>query len=214
MQIAFLHTIAANQSLFDQAAHDLDIPTDRFHHLHRPELREAVVAAGGINDALRSQLHAILQTLAANAEAVVVTCATLGAAIDERDAFPVLVLRADAALARAATAEQGKLTVLCGPESAVASVQALYRAYGKDTGLITVTPLPEVWTSFIGADLDACNAGIAAAISQAYASGADSVALAHPWMASASLLAKGRQPFDIPHAALKALIAHPTIRSR
>jgi len=207
MQISFLHTIAANQPLFDQAACDLSILNARFSHLHRPDLREAVAAAGGFNDNLRSQLHECLQIMAANADAIMVTCATLGAAIDELDELPVPVLRSDIALARAATAEHGKLTVLCGPESAVASVQALYHGYRKGVEGITVTPLPEVWAFFTEGNFDACNAGIAAAISQAYASGADVVALAHPWMASASTLVKGRQPFDIPHEALKALIS-------
>lgn len=214
MHIAFLHTIAANPPLFDQAARDLGIPTERLRHLNRPDLREAVTAAGGFTDDLKSQLRACLRELAEGADAVVVSCAVLGAVVEDFDDLPAPVLRADAAQARAATAENGKLTVLCAAESALAPVTALFGSYGKRADLITVKHLPEVWRFFIEGDVQSCHAGIAAAIWQAYAGGADVVALAHPWMAPAAMPVKGRQPFDIPHAALKALMADAAARRR
>jgi aspartate/glutamate racemase len=205
MKISFLHTIAANQPLFDQAARDLNISTDRFLHLTKPELREAL-ASDSFDAEARSRLRACLHGLATDADVIVVTCATLGPIADLFDDIPVPVLRADAAQAMAATAENGKLTVLCAAESALASVAALFRSYGKRADLITVTHLPEVWRFFTEGDHQACHAGIVAAIWQAYAAGADVVALAHPWMAPAAMPVKGRQPFDIPHAALKAVM--------
>ena len=207
MRISFLHTIAASQPLFDQAAHDLNINADRFRHLTQPELREAI-ASDRFDAEAKSRLHACLQDLAANADAIVVTCATLGPVAELFDDIPAPVLRADAAQAMAASAEKGKLTVLCAAESALASVGALFCSYGKGADLVTVTHLPEVWRFFTEGDHKACHDGIVAAIWQAYAAGADVVALAHPWMAPAAMSVKGRQPFDIPHAALKAVMAN------
>ncbi|QJQ02480.1 arylsulfatase [Herbaspirillum rubrisubalbicans Os34] len=214
MPISLLHTIAANQPVFDQAAHELDIPAGQLHHVNLSTLREAVVAAGGFTDELRFQLRNQLQVLAAQSDAILVTCATLGAAVDGMADIAVPVIRADAALARAATAQSGRLTVLCAAQAALPGVQALFCAQEKSAELITVTHVPVVWRFFIEGDTERCHASITTAIEEAYADGADVVALAHPWMAATPTSVQGRQTFDVARAAFAELLAAPRLHWR
>jgi hypothetical protein len=116
----------------------------QLHHVNLPSLREAVVAAGGFTDELRFQLRSQLQALAAQSDAIIVTCAILGAAVDGMADIAVPVIRADAALARAATAQSGRLTVLCAAQAALPGVQALFCGQEKSAELMTVTHVPDV----------------------------------------------------------------------
>lgn len=214
MPISLLHTIAANQPVFDQAAHELDIPTGQLHHVNLPSLRDAVVAAGGFTDELRSQLRSQLQALAAQSDAIIVTCAILGAAVDGMADIAVPVIRADAALARAATAQSGRLTVLCAAQGALPAVRDLFCSQEKSPDLITVTHVPEVWRFFIEADAERCHGSITKAIEQAFADGADIVALAHPWMAAACTSVQAGQALGIARAAFVELLADPRLHWR
>lgn len=214
MPISLLHTIAANRPVFDRAAQELDIPAGQLHHVNLPALREAVVAAGGFTDALKSELRNQLRALAAQSDAIIVTCATLGAAVDDMTDIAVPVVRADAALARAATAQSGRLTVLCAAQAALPAVRDLFCSQEKSADLITVTHVPEVWRFFIEADTERCHASITKAIEQAYADGADIVALAHPWMAMATISVQGRRVFDVARAAFAELLAAPRLHGR
>ena len=214
MPISLLHTMAANRPVFDQAAQELDIPAGQLHHVNLPALREAVVAAGGFTDELRSQLRNQLQALATQSDAIIVTCATLGAAVDDMTDIAVPVVRADAALARAATAQSGRLTVLCAAQGALSAVRDLFCSQEKRPDLITVTYVPEVWRFFIEADAERCHASITKAIEQAFADGADIVALAHPWMAAACTSVQAGQALGIARAAFAELLADPRLHWR
>jgi hypothetical protein len=207
MRISFLHTIAANQSLFDNAAHDLGFSTKHFRHELRADLREAVEKRGVLTDDLKSQTIDCLLELASDADAVLLTCATLGPAVEALQVSPVPILRADAELAQAAANAGGKISVLCAAESAMASVSRMYNDHtGTGADLATIVFLPHVWRLFKAGESDACFAEIASSAQAAYESGADVVALAHPWMApAAKLVDGGRQPLHVPYAALRAV---------
>src|SRR3546814_12902803 len=88
-------------------------------------------APGGSSHGL---VHEALRGLMAEADAVIVTCATLGPAVDTMAAPSVPIIRADAALAKAASRAGRNLAVLCAVESSVASNRALFEHYAAATG--------------------------------------------------------------------------------
>ncbi|MFM0591649.1 arylsulfatase [Paraburkholderia dilworthii] len=204
MRISFLHTIESNRQVFERAAKDLGLPTDKFHHEVRADLRESVEQAGRLTDDLKVRVHGCLLKLAAHSDAVVLTCATLGPAVADLGDSPAPVLRADTALASAATKAGGSITVLCAAESAIESNRRLFTDHAsKSNASVTVVHLPHVWTHFKNGDHDACHAAIASSAQEAYEGGATVVAFAHPWMApAANLVDKARRPLDSPHVVL------------
>ncbi|QCP52622.1 arylsulfatase [Trinickia violacea] len=209
MRISFLHTIDANQAIFEQAANDLGLSAEHLHHEVRADLRVAVQLAGGITSELRQAITRCLLDLSAEADAVVVTCATLGPAVDGLPHFPIPIVRADAALASAAAKAGGSVVVLCAAESAIESTRRLFETFtaAANQGPVTVVHVPRVWALFSGGDFDACLAETARAAERAYDIGATVVAFAHPWMAPAvSLIRAGHVALDSPRAALRAVM--------
>ncbi len=205
MRISFLHTIGANQALFDSAAIALGISPQDFRHETRTDLREAVETAGGYTAALKSQTIATLLGLAAGAEVVLVTCATLGPITEMLQGAPAPILRADEMLVNAAVDSGGKITVLCAVEASVAPLKQMYeRHMGGTAREVSVICVPYAWQFFKEGNTEASLAAIAASANAAYAAGADTVALAHPWMApAAQLVDASRRPLDIPSAAIR-----------
>jgi aspartate/glutamate racemase len=187
---------------------------DDLRHAVRADLREAVERIGTFPADVKAQTHGCLLELANNADAVVLTCATLGPAVDEMGHAPVPVIRADTALAAAAAeAAQGggKIAVLCAAEAAIESNRRLFTQHAQARAAsVEIVHVPQVWALFRSREMDACFAAITSAASDAYAAGASVVALAHPWMAPAADLAskasEGKRPLDSPRAALNAVI--------
>ncbi|MCC8396025.1 arylsulfatase [Paraburkholderia sp. MMS20-SJTR3] len=211
MRIAFLHTIDGNRQVFEHAATELGVASDDLRHTVRVDLREAIERAGTFTPELKQQTRACLLELAADADAVVVTCATLGPVVAEITHSPVPVIRADAALAASAAGSAGnggKIVVLCAAEAALESNRKLFAAHASEArASVEIVHVPQVWATFRSGETDACYAAIAAATSDAYAKGATVVAFAHPWMAPAAALAsapsEGKRPLDSARAALR-----------
>jgi hypothetical protein len=208
MRISFLHTIEGNKRIFEDAAKDLGLPTDHLHHEVRSDLREAVQRAGTFSAELMEETTACLLALAADADVVILTCATLGPAADKTKGSPIPIVRADAALAAAATKMGDKVVVLCAVESAIEPTKRLFAQHASETAApVQVVHVEQVWTLFTNNRFDECFAAIATAADDAYAAGATVVAYAHPWMAPAVHLArKGTRPLDSAHAALRTAI--------
>ncbi|EEA04329.1 conserved hypothetical protein [Burkholderia sp. H160] len=214
MRISFLHTIENNRQVFEHAAIELGLRADDLRHAVRADLREAVERAGTPASDIKVQTSGCLLELATHADAVVVTCATLGPAVDEMGLAEVPVIRADAALAAAAAeAAQGggKIAVLCAAEGAIESNRKLFTQHAEARAAsVEIVHMSQVWALFRSGEMDACFAAIASAATDAYAAGASVVALAHPWMAPAAELASessdGKQPLDSARAALNAVM--------
>jgi hypothetical protein len=208
LRVSFLHTIPANQSLFNEAAITMGLSSGNIRHELRPDLREAAEAHGGLTDDLKSQVIDRLLALASTCDVVVLTCATLGPAADGLENSSVPILRADVALARLASTMGGRISVLCAAESTLSSVEQIYSEEARAIAAQpTVVHLPHVWTLFRAGERDACFAAIASAASAEYRAGADIVTFAHPWMAPATILVTGdRRPFDMPRAALELAV--------
>jgi hypothetical protein len=208
MRISFLHTIEGNKNVFEQAAKDLGLPNEHLHHEVRSDLRLSVDRAGTFTGALKAQTNNCLRELAADADAVILTCATLGPAVSDIEHPPVPIVRADAALASAATSVGGRIIVLCAAEPAIEPTRRLFEQHAnKDSASVAIIHVAQVWELFKGGDFDACLAATARSADEAYEAGATVVAFAHPWMAPAAhLVGKGRQPVDSAHAALQAVM--------
>ncbi|MFM0310622.1 arylsulfatase [Paraburkholderia sp. RL17-383-BIF-A] len=206
MRISFLHTMDGNRQVFEQAAKALGMRADDLHHEVRADLREAVGLAGTFSHELKAETNQRLLALAAHSDAVILTCATLGAAVADIVSPPVPIVRADIALAAAAAELGGKIVVLCAADSAIESTRMLFAEHIHGTGAsVEVVHLPQVWARFKAGDLEACLAATALAAEDAYEAGATVVAFAHPWMApGADLVRTGKRPLDSPSAALRA----------
>ncbi|HUN50891.1 MAG TPA: hypothetical protein VMU42_07235, partial [Candidatus Sulfotelmatobacter sp.] len=75
MAIACLHTAESNVAVFDAAAAALGA---NLTHLVRADLLQAAEAAGGMTPAVAARTAALLHRLAEDADAVLLTCSTLG----------------------------------------------------------------------------------------------------------------------------------------
>jgi hypothetical protein len=208
MRISLLHTIDGNRRVFEDAAKNLGLPVDNLRHEVRSDLREAVQNAGVLTADLREETYRCLLALAADADAVILTCATLGPAAEEFSSSTIPIVRADAALAAAAGEVGGKIAVLCAVESAIEPTQQLFAQHVSDMATsVNVIHVERLWTLFRSGEFDECFAAIAASADEAYEAGATVVAYAHPWMAPAVKMARnGKRPLDSAHAALRAVM--------
>jgi len=209
MKISFLHTIESNKAVFGRAAVKAGWSSDQIRHATREDLRQAMAQQSAPGGGAHGLVHEALRGLMAEADAVIVTCATLGPAVDTLAAPSVPIIRADAALAEAASRAGRNIAVLCAVESSVASNRALFEHYAAATGAtVTVQLIPGAWALYQEGKQEACMAACAQAANKAYAQGFDVVAYAHPWMAeSAELVENKCRPIHGVQAALDAVRA-------
>ena len=211
MRITFLHTLEGNRNIFDSAAQDLGLSGEQLRHVIRPDLRSSVQQTGTAPTELAVQIKRCLMELSTDADAVVVTCATLSAVVADLDDLPVPIVRTDAALVAAAAHIGGHIVVLCALDSSVEPTLQLFEQHASDKiESVKVLNVPGIWDLFSSGNLDACLNEIARATDHAYDRGASVVAFAHPWMAQAAPLVRaGHVVLDSPHAALLE-ISHGT----
>lgn len=196
MRIACLHTAESNVAIFNAARPD----GVRLSHAVRPDLL-AAAEADGLTPAIAAATAQALGALRDGADAVLLTCSTLGPA-----AGPAGALRADAALAEAATAEGGTVEALCTAPGTLTATAELFGAAAARTGArVTIRLVPGAWRLFHAGD----HAGYAELIARdAEASRADVVALAQASMAPAAQLT-ARPVLTCPQVALAAVLANP-----
>jgi len=208
MRISLLHTVDGNRRVFEDAANNLGLRVDDLRHDVRPDLREAVQREGTFSADLRAQTNRLLLTLAADSDAVILTCATLGPAVEEIESSRIPIVRADAALAAAAGKIGGKIAVLCAYEQGIESNRQLFAHHTSDIATsVEVIHVAQACALLENGDMDDCFAAIAALADKTYEAGATVVAFAHPWMAPAvGLTRNGRQPLDSAHVALRTVM--------
>ncbi|NWJ26048.1 aspartate/glutamate racemase family protein [Rhizobium sp. RM] len=209
MKIACLHTAESNVAVFESAARELDLPAGALLHEVRADLLAAAETAGGLNADIGRDTASVLRQLCQSADAVLLTCSTLGPVADElTDTTGVPVLRVDAALASQAMERGGKVVVLCAVETTLQPTARLFeKAAGTRLIPADVRIVSGAWARFKAGDNEGYLTAIAAAADRAYDEGADIVALAQASMAGASRLAgKGRTPLTSPIAGLAAAV--------
>lgn len=205
--IACLHTAESNVAVFDAALAELKPAGVELRHYVRADLLAAAERAGGLTATITAQTVDALHELCVGADAVLLTCSTLGPAAAEAASTPVM--RVDAALAYEAVKDGGKVAVLCAVETTVEPTRLLFERAARATGAeVAVHLVPHAWEAFKAGDRSRYLAVIAQAADEAIRSGATRVALAQASMAAAaSLVAAGPRPFNSPAAGLAAAIA-------
>lgn len=209
MRIACLHTADSNVAVFDAAAQAIGLAPDVLAHTVRADLLSAAERAGGLTAAIAAETGAALQSLCGSANAVVLTCSTLGPSVAAlAGTVTVPVLRVDAALAEAAVANGGRVVALCAVETTVEPTTRLFADAAAMTGAaVEVQLVPGAWELFKAGARDRYLAAIAKAADDAYTDGASVVVLAQASMAGAAdLVRNGPPPLTSPTAGLAAAL--------
>ncbi len=207
MRVACLHTVDSNVAVFEAAASGLDLSLS--HHV-RADLLSRAEAEGGLSDAIRDEAIDLLQGLAQEADAVLLTCSTVGPAAERAAVLaPVPVLRVDEALASAAvaraTASGGRVIALCAVQTTVEPTRALFERVAGGTGVdIEMRIAPGAWEAFRAGDIPAYHRLVAEAADALYGKGEQVIALAQASMAGAAALCTRGTPLTSPAAGLAA----------
>ncbi|NDL64374.1 aspartate/glutamate racemase family protein [Acerihabitans arboris] len=210
MQIACLHTAASNIDVFERAAGKLGLSAGTLRHEVREDLLDAVECAGGITATIADETAAILLKLAQEADAVILTCSTLGPAVDSISAMSyVPILRVDIAIAERAIAIGGMIVVLCAAETTMAATSRLFSDAIQHSlvSSVHISLVPDAWALFKAGRQDAYLSTIARSVEHAYEEGATMVVLAQASMADAAeLVNHWPTPITSPQSGLMAAI--------
>ncbi|WP_424813926.1 hypothetical protein [Roseococcus sp. YIM B11640] len=193
--IACLHTAESNAALFDTAAAALPGGALRLTHRVRPDLLREPTP-----DTL-AEAAAILRDLAWRSDVVLLTCSTIGGAVEFARDAPKPVIRADGALAEAATRAGGEVHVLYAAPSSRESTRNIFGEAAAATGArVSLHLVPGAWRLFLAGEHAAYLQRIAD-----MAQGMDGrVVLAQASMAPAAALMADHPPLTIPGIAVMA----------
>lgn len=195
LTIACLHTANSNVPVFEAAAEALPGGALRLtHHIRADLLRNPTPD-------ILAEAAALLRKLADNADAVLLTCSTIGAAAMLAQDAPRPVLRADATLAEAATRAGGEIAVLYAAPSTLGPTRMIFEAAAARHGATIRLHLVEgAWALFLAGDLAAYHACIAAQARLL----PGRVVLAQASMAGAAALLPDAPPLAIPGISVMA----------
>lgn len=129
MTIAFIHTARMLPAVFDELTDELLPGMDRFHVVDETLLRDAR-AAGRLTTAITERVHRHIETTAeSGADVVVVTCSSIGPAVD---VSPVGALRIDEPMVREAVRIGKRVGVLATLPTTLEPTAALVERHGGD----------------------------------------------------------------------------------
>jgi len=207
MRITCLHTASSNIRVFDAAAERLGIAPNVLQHEVRADLLAAAEQAGGLTVDIANATASALRLLSLEADAVVLTCSTLGPVVDGLSPGAA-ILRTDQALAFAAAQAGGNIAVLCAVETTLEPTTRLFQQAAQFTSAsVDVQWVPGAWALFKAGDLDGYLAVIANAADRAYRNGASTVVLAQASMSGAAArVTAGPPPLNSPTAGLSAAL--------
>lgn len=187
VRIACLHTAESNVAVFDAALEVAGLPGVELRHEVRADLLAAAEREGRLTSEIAGRTAKALRGLCAGADAVLLTCSTLGPAAEAAAVDAAIpVMRVDAALAAEAVKGGGKVVVLCAVETTMEPTRLLFEAAASATGAeVVVNLVPGAWEMFKAGDRNTYLEMIAHAAVEALQSGASRVALAQASMAGA-----------------------------
>ncbi|MDP4006825.1 Asp/Glu racemase [Methylobacterium sp. NEAU K] len=207
VRIACLHTAESNIAVFDDALRVIGLTGAELLHEVRADLLAAAEREGQLTPEIAARTAAELRGLSVKADAVLLTCSTLGPAAEAAAVeAPVPVMRVDAALATEAVKGGGKVVALCAVRTTVEPTRLLFESAARATGAeVVVRVVPGAWDAFKAGDRDAYLAKIAHAAIAAAQAGATRVALAQASMAGAcGLINSDIRSLNSPEAGLIA----------
>jgi hypothetical protein len=191
-RIACLHTAHSNVAVFDDAWRELRYAGSALHAV-RPDLLAAVERSGGLSQEIIGDTQQALRALGEHADAVLLTCSTLGPCADAMVSGGVgrAIVRADGILAQTAVIRGRHVSVLCAVETTLDSTRSLFEQAACATGaIVTVHLVQGAWSAFRSGDSGGYLKAIACAADRALEAGASVVALAQCSMAGAVGLAR------------------------
>ncbi|AUX72680.1 hypothetical protein [Erwinia pyrifoliae] len=149
--IACLHAAESNIEVFEQSLRALK--EDDIQLLHRVEsdLFAQAQAERSVTPAIVAATRRAIEALCQQADAVIVTCTTLGIAVWQAE-FSKPVLRIDATLARMAARYHGTILVLCTARSTLEPTTRLFSAFIPGERLY-VELIPRAWAWFNRSDI-------------------------------------------------------------
>lgn len=210
MKIACLHSAHSNIAVFEAAARQLGLADGTLLHEVQPQWLTLAEQAGGLTADIEHGVRTALLQLAQQADAVMLTCSTLGPAVrGAAQASAVPLLRVDAALAAQAVEHGGRVLALCAVETTLQPTLALFSAAASGSGVrVEVRLVPGAWALFKAGDGEGYLEAIADAASAAYVEGFSLVVLAQASMAGASeRVSNGPPPLSSPVAGLARAVA-------
>jgi len=208
-RLSLLHTARSNIEIFETVRRRLRLDDVMLRHRVRADLLAAAEVPGAAIAPVLQRTAIELGSLAANADAVLLTCSSLGAAAAlARETVPVPVLRVDQALAEEAVRHGGRVVVLCAAGTTIAPTRALFERAALPTGAeIEVRLVPGAWERFRAGDAAGYLALVAQAADLAVREGPVTVALAQASMAGAAALCRDALPLTSPAVGLAAALA-------
>ncbi|WP_147197536.1 aspartate/glutamate racemase family protein [Pantoea sp. MBD-2R] len=149
--IACLHAARSNIDIYEQALQVLEY--DDIQLLHRVEDRlfEQALASNALTPDIADATRQAIEEMCQHADAVIVTCTTLGASACDASQFSKPVFRVDATLAKAASRYHGSILVLCTAHSTLEATQRIFAAFIPGERL-AVELIPRAWAFFNSGD--------------------------------------------------------------
>jgi Asp/Glu/Hydantoin racemase len=130
MTVAFLHTVATLPAVFDALADELIPETERFHLVDETLLR-VTRTTGSLTPETTRRVHGYIETAieTGGADLVVVTCSSIGPAVDES---PLRALRIDEPMAEEAVRIGRRVGVLATLATTLEPTAALVVRHGGE----------------------------------------------------------------------------------
>lgn len=194
LKISCLHTAQSDIAVFEAARRELKLDGVMLRHRVRADLLERTEAEPQPSQALLKLVAGELVALARGADALLLTCPTLGwLAAPALRRLPVRIVRADAALAAEAAAEGGRIIVLCTSSARIARTRALFEdAAFATSASVEVRVVPGARELQLAGREDDFLHCIAEAADEAAQDGPAAVALAEVAMSPAAHLTRNR----------------------
>lgn len=162
--IACLHAARSNIEVFEQSLGALGYEDVQLLHRVESELFDQAIEQQHVTPEIAAATRLAIEELCQQADAVIVTCTTLGVAAYEV-AFSKPVVRIDATLAKIASRYHGTILVLCTASSTLASTTQLFSAFIPGERLV-IELIPRAWAWFNQGDIDGYHQEIAQYIQQ------------------------------------------------
>ncbi len=219
-RMSFLHTASAHVPAFDRMVEEA-APGTPVRHVVAQDILEDVLAAGGIDAAIRRRIEAAVLAAADNSDVVICTCSTIAEAVEEAGASTgIHVARIDLALAEAAVNAGRRIMVVMTAASTAASTRSLFERTAARAGRrveLRFEMLEGVLDLFFAGRIDDYGKAIADAV-RSRRRDCDAIVLAQVSMAAACphlddvgipILVSGRS--GVEHALALASVARPVI---